>query len=65
MTEDNPALSLLLLAAAARWRTARWWTRAAAWAFGRHRIVRRLGCVNRVAVWRGVPYLLTIREERA
>jgi hypothetical protein len=56
---------MLLLAADAHWRTARWWTRAAAWAFGRHRIVRHLGCVNRVALWRGVPYLLTIREERA
>ena len=64
MEDDNPGLSMLLLAADAHWRAARWWTRAAAWVLGRHRLVRHLGCGNLVSVWRGTPYLLLIWEDR-
>ena len=54
--------AMLILVANAHFKGARWWTLAAAWAFGRHRIVTHLGREGRVAFWRGTPYLLTFRE---
>lgn len=62
ITAESVSLSMLVLAADCHWREARWWTRAAAWVFGRHRVVRHLGCACRIAIWRGTPYLLSIRE---
>lgn len=58
---DRDAATLILVANA-QFGRARWWTLAAAWLFGRHRIVRHLGREGRVAFWRGTPYLLTFRE---
>lgn len=52
----------LIFVANFHYQTASWWVIAAAWLFGRHRIVRHLGRVGRVAFWRGTPYLLTFRE---
>lgn len=60
--DDDCGRSLILLAADAHWRSARWWTLGAAWAFGRRRIVWHLGCGNLVSVWRGTPYLLLVWE---
>jgi hypothetical protein len=31
---------------------------------GRRIVVEHLGCLNRIAVWRGVPYLWQISEVR-
>lgn len=62
ISADSAALSMLFLAADCHWREARWWTRAAAWVLGRHRVVRHLGCACRIALWRGKPYLLWISE---
>ena len=55
-------LGMLILAAQAHYSQARWWVLAAAWAFGKHRIVRHLGREGRIAFWRGAPYLLSFRE---
>jgi len=55
-------LGMLILVAQAHYAHARWWVLAAAWALGRHRIVRHLGREGRVAFWRGKPYLLSFRE---
>lgn len=63
MIDDaNIDRSLLVLAADAHWREARWWVRIAAVIFGAHRVVDHLGCRNRIAVWHGVPYLWAIYE---
>lgn len=58
------ALSMLVLAADTHWRAARWWVKLAAVLFGQRRVVEHLGCVNRITVWRGVPYLWWIGEVR-
>ncbi len=54
--------AMLIFVSNAHFKAARWWTLAAAWVFGRHRIVRHLGREGRIAFWRGTPYLLTFRE---
>lgn len=54
--------AMLIFVANEHFKLARWWTLAAAWVLGRHRIVRHLGREGRVAFWRGTPYLLTFRE---
>ena len=59
---SDEAVAMLILVANAHFAAARWWVLAAAWMFGRHRIVRHLGREGRVAFWRGTPYLLTFRE---
>ncbi|MCC5966152.1 MAG: hypothetical protein JJU24_08440 [Natronohydrobacter sp.] len=56
--------SILVLAADAHWRDAPWTTRIAAVIFGAHRVVDHLGCLNRITVWKGVPYLWCIDEKR-
>ncbi|MFN4058209.1 MAG: hypothetical protein ACK4HW_08510 [Roseinatronobacter sp.] len=57
-------LSVFVLAADAHWREADWITRALAVVLGRRIVVEHLGCLNRIAVWRGVPYLWQIAEVR-
>jgi len=59
---NDEAAAMLILVANEHFKVARWWTLAAAWVFGRHRIVRHLGRKGRVAFWRDTPYLLTFRE---
>lgn len=59
---DDRALGNLILLGQINYNQARWWTLAAAWIFGRHRILRHLGRVGRVSFWRGQPYLLSFRE---
>lgn len=59
---NDEAAAMLILVANEHFKGARWWTLAAAWVFGRHRIVRHLGREGRVAFWRDTPYLLTFRE---
>lgn len=59
---NDEAKAMLILVANAHFKAARWWVLAAAWVFGRHRIVHHLGREARVAFWRGTPYLLTFRE---
>lgn len=54
--------SMLVLAADAHWRAAGWPTRIAAVICGTHHVVDHMGCRNRIAVWRGVPYLWAIHE---
>lgn len=58
---DEDAATLILVANL-HFKMAGWWTLAAAWIFGRHRIVRHLGREGRIAFWRDTPYLLTFRE---
>ena len=60
MTDE--AKGTLILVGNAHFKEARWWTLAAAWVFGKHRIVLHLGREGRVAFWRDTPYLLTFRE---
>ncbi len=57
-------LSMFILAADAQWRAAGWITRALAVVLGRRMVVEHLGCLNRITVWRGVPYLWQIAEVR-
>ena len=59
---NDEATATLIFVANGHFKAARWWTLAAAWMFGRHRIVRHLGREGRIAFWRGTPYLLTFRE---
>lgn len=59
---SDEAKAMLIFVANAHFKAARWWVLAAAWVFGRHRIVRHLGREGRIAFWRGKPYLLTFRE---
>lgn len=54
--------SMLVLAADAHWRAARWTTRIAAVICGTHHVVDHLGARCRIAIWRGAPYLWSIRE---
>lgn len=56
------AKARLIFRAEANFRSARWWTLAAAWAFGHHLLVPHLGLVARIALWRGTPYLLALRR---
>lgn len=58
-------LSMLVLAADAQWREADWFIRALAVVLGQHSVVTHLGCICRITVWRGVPYLWWIDEVRA
>lgn len=62
MTQNDEALGNLILSAQAHYVHARWWTLAAAWVFGRHRVVQHIGRIGRISFWRGRPYLLTFRE---
>ena len=57
-------LSMFVLAADAHWREADWITRALAVVLGRRIVVEHLGSLNRIAVWRGVPYLWQSSEGR-
>lgn len=59
---DDRAVGNLILLAQANCNRARWWTLAAVWILGRHRILRHLGRVGRIGFWRGRPYLLSFRE---
>ena len=59
---NDEAAAMLILVANEHFKVAHWRTLAAAWVFGRHRIVRHLGREGRVAFWRDTPYLLTFRE---
>lgn len=45
---DDRATANLILLGQIHFNQARWWTLAAAWMFGRHRIVRHLGRVGRI-----------------
>lgn len=60
--DTDDATGRLILLAQLHYQHARWWRLAAAWVFGRHRIVRHLGRVARISFWRGTPYLLSFRE---
>lgn len=62
MAHGETARGNLILSAQAHYLSARWWTLAAAWMFGRHRVVSHLGRIARISFWRGRPYLLTFRE---
>lgn len=55
-------LGTLIMIAQAYYNQATWLELAAAWLFGRHRIVRHLGREGRISFWRGNPYLLSFRE---
>lgn len=59
---NDEAKATLIFVANGHFKAARWWVLAAAWVFGRHRIVRHLGREGRIAFWRDKPYLLTFRE---
>ena len=59
---SDEAKAMLIFVANAHFKAARWWVLAAAWVFGRHRIVWYLGREGCIAFWRGKPYLLTFRE---
>lgn len=62
MQRSDLATGNLILLAQLNYQRARWWQLAAAWIFGRHKIVHHLGRVGRVGFWRGQPYLLSFRE---
>lgn len=59
---SDEAKGSLILVAQLHYQRAKWWHLAAAWMFGRHRIVRHLGRVARISFWRGTPYLLSFYE---
>ncbi|SUZ34089.1 hypothetical protein ROE7235_03871 [Roseibaca ekhonensis] len=65
MITSGADLSILILAADTHWRDAGWWTRLRAVVLGKRHRVEHLGCVNRITIWRGVPYLWWIGEVRA
>ncbi|MFE3838874.1 hypothetical protein [Pseudogemmobacter sonorensis] len=62
MQDGDLSRASLILLAQMHYERARWWQLAAAWAVGRHRIVRHLGRVARISFWGGKPYLLSFRE---
>lgn len=62
MLHRDRDLGDLILIAQMHYHRANWQTLAAAWIFGRHRVVRHLGRVGRISFWRGRPYLLSFRE---
>lgn len=52
----------LTIAANANWKNAGCLLRATVWIFGRHERFVHLGWQLRISWWRGVPFLLSIKE---
>ncbi|PKP71860.1 MAG: hypothetical protein CVT82_00380 [Alphaproteobacteria bacterium HGW-Alphaproteobacteria-4] len=58
-------IGALVLVGNDAWCHASFATRACAWAFGQHQVFTHLGLKLRISIWRGRPYLLTLREVAA